>query len=277
MLLSETKRELRRLDTRARKGLGQNFLVDKHALDRIVAAAKLTLDDYVIEVGPGLGVLTQELAKEAGRVVAVELDATMAAALREKFADSNNVEIIEADILDCAPESLVPPGCDYKVVGALPYNIASAVLRRFLETERKPVIIVAVVQKEVAQSIAARPGDMSLLSVGVQLYGKPSVVKIIPPCSFYPQPKVDSAVVRIDVYRDPPVKVDDEAAFFTVVRGGFSTPRKQLRNSLSHGTGVTPQESSDLLDGAGIDPKRRAETLSIAEWAALYRVFSKKR
>jgi 16S rRNA (adenine1518-N6/adenine1519-N6)-dimethyltransferase len=277
MLISETKRELRRLDTRARKGLGQNFLVDKHALDRIVSAAKLTSDDYVIEVGPGLGVLTQELAKEAGRVVAVELDATMAAALREKFADSNNVEIIEADILDCAPESLVPSGRDYKVVGALPYNIASAVLRRFLETERKPVMIVAVVQKEVALSIAAEPGDMSLLSVGVQLYGKPAIVKIISPRSFYPQPKVDSAIVRIDVYAAPPVEVEDEVAFFNVVRGGFSTPRKQLRNSLSHGTGVTPQASSELLDSAGIDPKRRAETLSIAEWAALYRVFSKKR
>lgn len=277
MLLSDTKRELRRLDTHARKGLGQNFLVDKHALDRIVAAAKLTPDDYVVEVGPGLGVLTQELAKEAGRVVAVELDRTMAAALREKFADSNNVEIIEADILDCAPESLVPSDRDYKVVGALPYNIASAVLRRFLEAGRKPTVIVAVVQKEVAQSIAAEPGDMSLLSVGVQLYGKPAIVKIISPRSFYPQPKVDSAVVRIDVYRDPPVKVDDEAAFFNVVRGGFSTPRKQLRNSLSHGLRIAPNEAGDILDGAGIDPKRRAETLSIAEWAALYRVFSKKR
>ncbi|MFA5054973.1 MAG: 16S rRNA (adenine(1518)-N(6)/adenine(1519)-N(6))-dimethyltransferase RsmA [Dehalococcoidia bacterium] len=277
MLLSETKRELRRLDTRARKGLGQNFLVDKHALDRIVAAAKLTPDDYVVEVGPGLGVLTQELAKEAGRVVAVELDRTMAAALREKFADSNNVEIIEADILDCAPESLVPSDRDYKVVGALPYNIASAVLRRFLEAGRKPTVIVAVVQKEVGQSIAAKPGDMSLLSVGVQLYGKPAIVKIIPPRSFYPQPKVDSAIVHIDVYRDPPVKVDDEAAFFNVVRGGFSTPRKQLRNSLSHGLRIAPNEAGDILDGAGIDPKRRAETLSIAEWAELYRVFSKKR
>jgi len=277
MLISETKRELRRLDTRARKGLGQNFLVDKHALDRIVSAAKLAPDDCVIEVGPGLGALTQELAKEAGRVIAVELDRTMAASLREKFADSGNVEIVEADILECDPESLAPPERDYKVVGALPYNIASAVLRLFLESNRKPTVIVAVVQKEVAQSIAAKPGDMSLLSVGVQLYGKPSIVKTIPPRSFYPQPRVDSAIVRIDVYRDPPVKVDDEAAFFNVVRGGFSTPRKQLRNSLSHGLRIAPDEAGDIIDRAGIDHKRRAETLSVAEWAALYRACEGKR
>jgi 16S rRNA (adenine1518-N6/adenine1519-N6)-dimethyltransferase len=198
----------------------------------------------------------------------------MAAALREKFADSNNVEIIEADILKCDPQTLVPDKRDYKVVGALPYNIASAVLRRFLEAGHKPAMIVAVIQKEVAQSIAAKPGDMSLLSVGVQLYGKPSIVKNISPRSFYPQPKVDSAIVRIDVYRDPPVKVDDEAAFFAIVRGGFSTPRKQLRNSLSHGLRITSNEADIALGRAGIDTKRRAETLSIGEWAALYRAFA---
>ena len=276
MLLGDTKRELRRLDLRAKKGLGQNFLVDKHVLDRIVSTAKLTPDDYIIEVGPGLGVLTQELAEGAGRVVAVELDRTMAAALREKFADSSNVEIVEADILKCTPESLVEGNVTYKVVGALPYNIASAVLRHFLEAEHKPIIIVAVIQKEVAQSIAAKPGDMSLLSVGVQLYGRPSIVKYISPRSFYPQPKVDSAILSIDVYQDSPVKVKDEVAFFNVVRGGFSTPRKQLRNSLSHGLGLTPAEAGALLDSAGIDPRRRAETLSIEEWAALYRAFTGK-
>jgi len=276
LLLGDTKRELRRLDIRAKKGLGQNFLVDKHALDRIVSAAKLSPDDYVVEVGPGLGVLTQELAQKAGRVVAVELDSSMAAMLREKYADSSNVEIIEADILGCAPESLMSTERDYKVVGALPYNIASAVLRHFLEAKHKPTMIVAVMQKEVAQSIAAKPGDMSLLSVGVQLYGCPSIVKYIHPCSFYPQPKVDSAIIRIDVYQDPPVKVKDEVAFFDVVRGGFSTPRKQLRNSLSYGLGITSQEAGDLLDSAVIDPRRRAETLSIEEWAVIYRTVEGK-
>ncbi len=276
MLLGDTKRELRRLDTRAKKGLGQNFLVDKHVLDRIVSSSKLSPDDCVIEVGPGLGALTQELAQSAGRVVAVELDSTMVAALRDKFADSSNVEIVEADILECAPESLISDEGNYKVVGALPYNIASAVLRHFLEAEHKPTMIVAVIQKEVAQSIAAKPGDMGLLSVGVQLYGRPSIVRYISPRSFHPQPKVDSAILRIDVYQDPPVKVKDEVAFFNVVRGGFSTPRKQLRNSLSYGLHITSQEAGSLLDSAGIDPRRRAETLNIEEWAELYTVFSGK-
>ena len=137
-------------------------------------------------------------------------------------------------------------------------------------------MIVAVIQKEVAQSIAAKPGDMSLLSVGVQLYGRPSIVRYISPRSFHPQPKVDSAILRIDVYRDPPVKVEDEVEFFNVVRGGFSTPRKQLRNSLSYGLHITSQEASELLDSAVIDPRRRAETLSIEEWAGLHRAFSGK-
>jgi 16S rRNA (adenine1518-N6/adenine1519-N6)-dimethyltransferase len=276
MLLDDTKRELQRLGIRAKKGLGQNFLVDEHALGSIVSAAGLTHDDLVVEVGPGLGVLTQELAESAGRVVAVELDRTMVAMLRAKYADSSNVEIVETDILSWAPESFIPDDVSYKVVGALPYNIASAVLRHFLEAKHKPALIVVVMQKEVAQSVAAQPGDMGILSVGVQLYGRPSIIQYIPPTSFYPQPKVDSAIVRIDVYQDPPVKVEDEGSFFNVVRGGFSTPRKQLRNSLLHGLELTTAEAGVLLDSAGIDPKRRAETLSIEEWAALYRAFAGK-
>jgi 16S rRNA (adenine1518-N6/adenine1519-N6)-dimethyltransferase len=276
MLLDRTKKQLQQLDIRAKKGLGQNFLVDEHALGSIVSAAGLTHDDLVVEVGPGLGVLTQELAESAGRVVAVELDRTMVAMLRAKYADSSNVEIVEADILSWAPESFIPDDISYKVVGALPYNIASAVLRHFLEAKHKPTLIVAVMQKEVAQSVAAQPGDMSLLSVGVQLYGRPSIVEYIPPTGFYPQPKVDSAILRIEVYSNPPVKVDDEVAFFDVVHGGFSTPRKQLRNSLSYGLHITSQEASALLNSAGMDPMRRAETLSIEEWAALYRAFSIK-
>jgi 16S rRNA (adenine1518-N6/adenine1519-N6)-dimethyltransferase len=276
MLLDRTKKQLQQLDIRAKKGLGQNFLVDEHALVSIVSAAGLTHDDLVVEVGPGLGVLTQELADSAGRVVAVELDRTMVATLREKYADSSNVEIVEADILSWAPESFIPDDIPYKVVGALPYNIASAVLRHFLESKHKPSLIVAVMQKEVAQSVAAQPGDMGILSVGVQLYGRPSIVEYIPPTGFYPQPKVESAILRIEVYSDLPVKVKDEVAFFNVVRGGFSTPRKQLRNSLSHGLELTTAEAGVLLDSAGIDPRRRAETLSIEEWAALYRAFAGK-
>jgi 16S rRNA (adenine1518-N6/adenine1519-N6)-dimethyltransferase len=273
MLLDRTKKQLQRLDLHAKKGLGQNFLVDEHALGSIVSATELTHDDLVVEVGPGLGVLTKELAASAGRVIAVELDTAMAAALKEMFAGSPHVAIVEADILGWSPESFIPDDISYKVVGALPYNIASAVLRHFLEAKHKPAIIVAVMQKEVAQSIAAQPGDMSLLSVGVQFYGRPSIIQYIPPSGFYPQPKVNSAIVRIDVYAKPPVEVEDEVVFFDVVRGGFSTPRKQLRNSLAYGLDITATEAGDLLEIAAIDPRRRAETLAIEEWAALYRAF----
>jgi 16S rRNA (adenine1518-N6/adenine1519-N6)-dimethyltransferase len=274
MLLGRTKSELQRRGLHAKKGLGQNFLVDEHALSKIVSAADITHDDLVVEVGPGLGVLTKELAQNAGRVIAVELDTAMAAALKEMFVGSPHVAIVEADILGWSPESFIPDDIHYKVVGALPYNIASAVLRHFLESKHKPALIVAVMQKEVAQSVAAQPGDMSILSVGVQLYGRPSIIGYIPPTGFYPPPKVDSAIVRIDVYNKPAVDVEDEVVFFDVVRGGFSTPRKQLRNSLAYGLDITATEAGDLLAIAAIDPRRRAETLALEEWAALYRAFA---
>lgn len=273
MLLSQTKRELRRLGLHARKGLGQHFLVDSKALHRIVAAAELGMDDTVIEVGPGLGILTRELAKKAGRVIAVEIDAAMADALRESLSSMHNVDVINADVLEYTPDSSIGLGSAYKVVGALPYNIASAVIRHFLESRRKPRIVVAVLQKEVAQAIVASPGDMSLLSVSVQFYGSPKLVCYIPPRSFYPQPKVESAVIRIDVYDRTPLGVSDEPSFFRVVRGGFAAPRKQLRNSLAQGLGVAPSDAAEVLEKADIDYHRRAETLSLDEWIKLYRAF----
>ena len=273
MLLNQTKRELRRLGLHARKGLGQHFLVDNKALHRIVATAELGMDDTVVEVGPGLGILTRELAKKAGCVLAVEIDAAMADALRESLSCQRNVDVINADILEYTPESSVGLDSTYKVVGALPYNIASAVIRHFLEERRKPRMIVAVLQKEVAQAIVASPGDMSLLSVSVQFYGSPKLVCYIPPKSFYPQPRVESAVIRIDVHDRTPLRVEDEPSFFRVVRGGFAAPRKQLRNSLAQGLGVAPPDAAEVLGEAGIDYRRRAETLSLDEWVKLYRGF----
>jgi len=268
---------MRRLNIRARKGLGQHFLIDEIALSKMIAAAELNPGDVVVEVGPGLGTLTLELAQRAGRVVAVELDDAMAVALDRKFADKRGVEIVNADILECDPASLVPGGAPYKMVSALPYNIASAVLRLFLESRHKPTLMVVALQREVAQSIAAAPGEMGLVSVGVQFYGRPTIIDYVPPQGFYPPPKVDSAILRIDVYSRPLIEVEDEAAFFGVVRSGFAAPRKQLRNSLAVGLSIAAEEAGLLLDGAGIDPRRRAETLSIEEWRALYRAFVRKR
>lgn len=277
MTLNRTKRELRRLNLRAKKGLGQHFLVDERVLQRMASAADLSPDDTVVEVGPGLGVLTRELAREAGRVVAVEIDPAMVAALQETISPLPNVTIVNADILECTPESLIGDAASYKVVGALPYNIASAVLRHFLEATTKPRLMVVALQKEVARTVAAKPGEMSLLSVGVQFYGRPAIVDYVAARSFYPPPKVESAIVRIDVYERPPVEVADERGFFSVVRGGFATPRKQLHNSLAHGLGLEPAETAAILEEADIDRQRRAETLSLGEWAAVYRAVTEKR
>lgn len=277
MTLSRTKRELRRLNLRAKKGLGQHFLVDEQALEKMTSAAQLDPGDTVVEVGPGLGVLTRELAREAGRVIAVEIDPAMVDALKETIAPLSNVTIIHADILKRVPESLIEGATSYKVVGALPYNIASAVLRHFLEANVKPRLMVVALQKEVAQTVAAKSGDMSLLSVGVQFYGSPAIVDYVAARSFYPPPKVESAIVRIDVYESPPVEVADEHDFFNVVRGGFAAPRKQLRNSLAQGLELEPAEAAAILKKADIDHQRRAETLSLEEWAAVYRAVTEKR
>lgn len=276
-LLSWTKRELQRLDLSAKKGLGQHFMVNERVLHRMISSAGLTAEDTVVEVGPGLGTLTRELAWNAGHVIAVEVDTAMVAILHETIDLIRNVDVINADILEHDPESLVEADTAYKVVGALPYNIASAVLRHFLEAKHKPELMVVALQKEVAQAIAAQPGKMSLLSVSVQLYAKPTIVEYVAARSFYPAPKVESAVVRLDVYANPIVEVEDEATFFDVVRGGFATPRKQLHNSLSNGLQIAAKEATAVLERAGISPRRRAETLSIEEWAQVYRAYTETR
>ncbi len=270
-LLAQTKSLLKMHGLRARKGLAQHFLIDRAVLDKIVAAAELSPSDTVMEVGPGLGVLTRELVQAAGRVIAIELDATLASLLKRSLPASN-LAVITADVLKTDPAQLVGKS-RYKVVANLPYYITSAVTRHFLEATLKPDVMVLTVQKEVAAQIAARPGEMSLLSVSVQLYGNPRVMARVPASAFYPAPDVDSAVLRIDVYPRPGVAPDDTVGFFTLVRAGFSANRKQLINSLSHGLGVTKSEVLPLLEKAAIDPKRRAETLSIDEWGKLFEVY----
>lgn len=266
---------LREYGLRPRKGLGQSFLEDPAILQRIVDAAELVADDLVLEIGPGLGTLTRLLASRAGRVLAVELDERLAAILPDLLADCPNVEIIHDDILALDPASLFPGRtCGYKVVANLPYYITSAVLRHLLESQARPRLLVLTVQHEVAQRLVAVSGEMSLLAVSVQFYGRPRIVARIPAGAFYPSPQVDSAVVRIDVYERPPLPVDDAAGFFRVVQAGFGQRRKQLRNALAHGLSRPVEEIAVALDRAGIDPRRRAETLSLDEWAALWRVIA---
>lgn len=275
-LLAHTRKLLRRHGLRARKRLGQHFLVDADALQAVLNAAALTSHDTVIEVGPGLGIMTEELARRAGWVIAIELDDSLADILQDSL-HHGNVVILNQDILGVKPEDLfrygptsVPAGMtSYKVVANLPYYITSPVLRHFLEASVKPEVMVVMVQKEVAETIAAGPGKRSLLSIAVQLYGRAEIVRVVPAASFYPAPEVDSAIVLIDVYREPPVCVTDEAAFFRLVKAGFSAARKQLANSLANGLSISRREAVVCLDRAGIDAKRRAETLEIEEWAAL--------
>jgi len=242
------------------------------ALERLVAAADLSAKDAVVEVGAGLGTLTRLLAQQAGRVVAVELDRALVEILHDELADLPNVEILHGDILQLS--DLGFPHRGYKVVGNLPYYITSAALRRFLEKEPRPEIMVVTVQLEVAERIVAAPGEMSLLAISVQFYGQPSIVARIKAGSFYPPPQVDSAVVRIDVSEQPTVLLGEgigDEVFFRVVRAGFGQRRKTLRNALSAGLGMAPVRVEEALGQAGLDPRRRAETLSLAEWAEVTR------
>lgn len=259
---------LKRYGLRADKRLGQNFLQDPFALEKIANAAEINADDCVLEIGPGLGSLTRYLAVSARQVTAVELDPDLLDPLRTILTPHPNVRIVHGDILDLKIAELVDqPG--YIVAANIPYNITSAIIRHLLESPPKPRRIVLTIQKEVAERICAKPGDLSLLALSVQVYGQPRIEAKIPAGAFHPVPNVDSAVLRIDIYDQPLIPNDMLAVFFKLIRAGFSQKRKTLRNSLSSGMQIKAQDAESLLNRAGIDPMRRAETLSIEEWKRL--------
>jgi len=265
---------LKRHGLRADKRLGQNFLQDSFALEAIVAAAEIQPTDTVLEIGPGLGSLTRYLAASAKQVVAVELDFDLLAPLQAVLAPYQNVRVIHGDILKLAPHELINEK-DYIVAANIPYYITSAVIRHLLtqspkrESDPKPRRIVLTVQKEVAERICAKPGDMSILALSVQVYGKPNIAARIPANAFFPEPKVDSAVLSVDIYPAPLIHADIMETFFKLIKAGFSQKRKTLRNSLSSGLHIPTNESETMLKTANIDPMRRAETLSITEWQVL--------
>lgn len=259
--------------SRAKKSLGQHFLVDRRVRGRIVEAADLAPDDTVVEVGPGRGFLTKALAERAGRVVAVELDGALVESLEDTLRGSENVEIVEGDARTVDIDELLGSQCEYKVVANLPYYAATRIVRRFLEAQRSPKSLVVMVQREVGLEMTAQPGKMGLLSVSTQVYGRARLVTSVRPSAFRPPPNVVSAVVRIDVREEPSVQFESADRFFGLVKAGFSAPRKQMRNSLMHGLGVCADEATALLRGAGIAPERRAQTLSVEEWGNLYREY----
>ena len=254
---------------RPRKSLGQHFLTDPRVANRIVAAADLTIADTVLEIGPGNGVLTRRLVERAGRVVAVELDERLASELPGRLGMPENLAVHHADARTVAIEDLVGLGNQYQVVANLPYYAASPIIRRFLESEQSPDMMVVMVQREVGEAMTAEPGAMTLLSVATQFYAKASVVTHVPPRAFRPPPKVASTVVKLTVRPTPAVATPDSERFFALARAGFAAPRKQLRNSLMQGTGAAAEIVTGALDDAGIDGQRRPATLSIAEWGFL--------
>jgi len=303
----------------AKKGLGQNFLIDKDALAKIIEAAELGPDDFVIEIGPGLGVLTQELVKKAGQVVAVELDEKLAEMLASSFqtvisndseksheisrldksmARNDKPEIINADILELSISEIVAEK-KYKVVANIPYYITSKILQFFLTLKNKPESIVLLVQKEVAERITAKPGEMSILALSVQAYGEPEIVDDVPKESFFPAPKVDSAILRIknvhafgchferseksheisrlekSMARNDDSCRKSEKDFFRIIHIGFASKRKTLLNNFSAGLRIDKALANSIITSSNINPNARAQDLGLDDWVQLTKAFSK--
>lgn len=267
------KTVLEEYDISPKKSLGQNFLHDPNTLEKIVATAELMPEDVVLEIGAGTGLLTERLAAAARRVIAVELDERLRPVLDQALAAYPNVGVIYQDILNVDVLALFNAE-PYIVVANVPYYITSAILRHLLESRHRPRRLVLTMQAEVADRLTAQPNDMSILSVSVQFYGQPQVVARLNRAVFWPRPDVDSAIVRIDTYDQPLVVVPDDKTFFRVVRAGFGQKRKQLKNALSSGLSLKADEAAALLAAAEIDARRRAETLTLPEWAALARAFA---
>jgi 16S rRNA (adenine1518-N6/adenine1519-N6)-dimethyltransferase len=281
-------RELRNLlsahNMRPSKSFGQHLLIDRSVLLRIVEAAELDAADQVLEVGAGTGVLTRELAKRARRIVAVELERDMLALLAETTRSYMNVELLARNLLFVDPVRVFGQA-PYKLVANLPYYITAPTFRHFLESANPPGLLVVMVQYEVAQRIVAGPGDLSLLGVSVQFYGQPRIIARVPAHAFYPAPKVDSAILRVDVHPQTrrlenaaaragsifPLTQQERNSFFRVVQAGFSGKRKQLHNALAHGLHHKNEEVHAWLSRANVNPSRRAETLSIEEWLQIWR------
>ena len=258
------------------KSLGQNFLSDIHIIEDIVDGSDIEPEDLVIEIGPGMGVLTAAAAERAGKVIAVEIDKKLIPILKETLAEYDNVEIINADIMKTDLTEIVEAnrpadGGKVRVIGNLPYYITTPIIMKLLEESVPADSITIMMQKEVADRIKAGPGgkDYGALTVAVGFYCTITHVADAPKEVFVPRPKVDSTVIRLDLRKECPVDLIDQKIFFVTVKGGFGQRRKTLLNSLTGVRGLPKPEIADALDAAGIDPKRRAETLSLDEFAAV--------
>ncbi|MFH1890872.1 MAG: 16S rRNA (adenine(1518)-N(6)/adenine(1519)-N(6))-dimethyltransferase RsmA [Candidatus Kuenenbacteria bacterium] len=277
--VNHIKELCKELDIKPSRKMGQNFLIDNDVLDDIIKTADLDKKDTVLEIGSGFGVLTQELVKKAGRVAVVELDRKIFDWLENRFNDNDNLKLVQGDIiklLNCYIVKLLG-GVDYKVVANLPYQITSRVLRLLLEMKNKPKIIAVMVQKEVAERICAKKGKMSVLSVMVQYYGKPEIIRMVARKSFWPAPEVDSAILYIKIQDTPQSfttgqansKFDED--FFKIVKIGFSSKRKMLKNNLANV--YNPEAVEKILKEMGLGLKVRAQELGVEEWIELVNKF----
>jgi len=264
------------------KKLGQNFLIDKKVIKKLTEAANLKPRDIILEIGPGTGNLTQELAKKVKEVIAIEKDEKMVEILKETLKEFKNIKIVKEDVLkisnfqflisDYSNGVDISIGARYKVVGNLPFYLTAPVIRKFLETEEiKPDQTVLMVQKEIGQRICARPPDMNLLAVSVQFYARPEIISYISKKSFWPQPKVDGAIIRLKV-KSEKLKINKDL-FFEIVKAGFAHPRKQLINNLSGILNLSREKARDWLFKSNIQPGRRAETLTVEDWITLTKNF----
>jgi|SRR3989344_5812003 len=262
---SVIKELLAKQGKRPSKILGQNFLIDGRILEKIIVAAGLSAQDTVLEIGPGIGMLTRALAEKAKKVIAIEKDLGMLDILKETVGNYNNIEIIQGDVLKLPIINFQLS--NYKLIANIPYYITSPIIRKFLEEENRPTQMVLMIQKEVAKRICAKPPDMSLLALSVQFYATPKIISHVSKNCFWPAPKVDSAIISITPHPEkPPV---DPQIFFTLIKAGFSAPRKQLAGNLSRALKKDKEAVSAWLLKSGIEPTRRAETLSLTDWIHL--------
>jgi 16S rRNA (adenine1518-N6/adenine1519-N6)-dimethyltransferase len=264
------KNQLKESKILPKKYLGQNFLVDKGAITQLLAAADIQKNDIVLEIGPGTGNLTFELAKVAQKVIAVEKDKELAKLLNDelKNREIQNIEVVEADIRNIPPNKL--PTKNYKLVANIPYYLTAFLIRSFLEAQNPPQDMTLVVQKEVAQRIAANPPRMNLLAASVQFYAQPKIIRYISKGSFWPKPKVDSAIIKLAVNQSPAKNLD---IFFKIIKAGFSQPRKQLTNNLSNGLKFDKKVIETWLTENNISPQQRAQTLKMGDWLNLVKSF----
>lgn len=278
-ILSQIKEICKLYGIRPSREKGQNFLINPEITKKIVSAAEISSRDTILEIGPGLGILTEELLKRAGKVISVELDRKLFGFLQVKFAGVEKLELINEDALNnqAIKRSAIGDRASYKIVANLPYNITSHFLKKFLTAENKPKEMTLLLQKEVAQRICAQPGEMSLLSLAVQLYGRPRIIDYAGRKNFWPQPAVDSAILKISEIKsqeevDNYLRGISEKNFWQIAKIGFSARRKQLQNNLAAGLKISAAEVKKWLNEANFDEKIRAQNLSVDDWLALAKI-----